>query len=276
MSGAYEELDAALYERYVPEWPGEAAFYGAAAAEAQARGEAVLEVACGTGRVAIPLARQGARVTGLDLSEPMLEVARRHSDGLPNVRWVLGDMRAFDLGERFGLALIPGHAFQNLLTPDDQAACLAAIRQHLLPGGKLIVHLDHQDITWLGAISGPSPGKCEPREEVTHPATGARYRSRRAWSYQRATQTATLIKVWEQLDGDGAVVEQHVSHPIRLHCVFRFEMEHLLHRAGFTVDAVYGNFDGEPLTDDSEQMIWVSRTAVGESSAASPRPAPQT
>ena len=68
---------------------------------------------------------------GMDLSPSMLAVARQKSQGLSNVRWVEGNMQAFELGERFDLILIPGHSFQFMLTPADQVACLNCIRQHL-------------------------------------------------------------------------------------------------------------------------------------------------
>jgi hypothetical protein len=59
----------------------------------------------------------------------------------------------------------------------------------------------------------------------------------------------------------GAVLERWQSEPVRLHCVFRFEMEHLLGRTGFAVDALYGDFFRQPLCDDSSEMIWVARPA---------------
>ena len=140
------EFYAETYEATVFDWPGEIGFYRRLAAEANAAGQAVLEVACGTGRVTIRLAREGFEVVGLDLSEAMLDVARENSAGMGSIRWVQGDMRSFDLGEAFGLVIIPGHSFQNLLTAADQAACLDSIRRHLIPGGQLVVHLDHPEM----------------------------------------------------------------------------------------------------------------------------------
>lgn len=142
---------AQTYDASVPDWPGEIDFYQEMAVEAKRSGGAVLEIACGTGRVAIRLAREGVNVVGLDLSPQMLAVAREKSVRLENMRWVQGDMRSFEMGETFGLAIIPGHAFQNLNTPHDQVACLECIGRHLRPGGFLVVHLDHQDLSWLAA-----------------------------------------------------------------------------------------------------------------------------
>lgn len=256
-----QELDAQLYDLVVPDWPGEMDFYRAAAERAHARGEAVLEVACGTGRVAIRLAEMGIRVTGLDHSPAMLQVARARSIGMTSMQWVQADMRNFALGVRFGLVIAPGHAFQNIHTGDDQLACLTTIRRHLTPGGMLIVHLDHQDLDWLGDI-GKHPFKAvKYGDKVTHPITGKICRRSYAWAYERATQTAIFRSAWEVLDDDGVVTERHHNETARIHCVFRQEMEHLARRARFEIDAVYGDFSSHDLQDDSEEMIWVLRVS---------------
>ena len=103
------------------------AFYRALAQEA---GGSVLEIACGTGRVSIPIARLGFAVTGLDIVPGMLALARSKSAGLPT-RWVEGDARAFDLGEQFRLIFLTRNAFQAFLTRADQEVLLERVRAHL-------------------------------------------------------------------------------------------------------------------------------------------------
>ena len=190
----------------------------------------------------------------------MLDVARQKSGGMGNLRWVQGDMRSFDLGERFGLAIIPGHSFQNILTPEDQYACLKSIRRHLLPCGTLVVHIDQPEVDWLGGLSRDRGGVFETTEPFTHPHTGHPIRTLHAWSYEPSTQTAISHKVWETLRKDGQVVERLDLGPIRIHVAFRFEMEHLLARTGFAVEAVYGDFIRQELQDDSSEMVWVAKS----------------
>ena len=259
MSPSVDERAAELYDVSVPDWPGEIDFYRQLAAEARSRAEAVLEVACGTGRVAIRLAQGGTHVTGIDRSAAMLDVARQKSAGMSNARWVQADMRSFDLGATFGLAVIPGHSFQHMLTPDDQMACLACVRRHLTPGGVLVVHLDHLDVAWLGELVTGQAGILTPPQEVIHPKTGRRVRTTQAWSYERSTQTASLTTVWEEIGANGTVVDRWQRGPMPLHCICRFEMEHLLARAGFAVTALYGDFGRGALTDESSEMVWVTR-----------------
>jgi SAM-dependent methyltransferase len=255
------EFYAQTYDESVPDWPGEIAFYQALVSDVKGRGQALLEIACGTGRVAIRLAQIGVDTVGLDLSLNMLEVARQKSKGIKNVKWVQADMCAFDLGKTFGLVIIPGHAFQNLTTPEEQVACLDCIYRHLDPGGILAVHLDHQDMRWLGGLVTDKGGIFEPAEQFQHARTGRQIRALRAWSYEPATQTATCTTAWEAIGADGQVVDTWKTEPIRLHCVFRFEMVHLLARVGFILDDVYGDFFRNPLEDKSANMIWVAHKA---------------
>jgi hypothetical protein len=85
-------------------------------------------------------------------------------------------------------------------------------------------------------------------------------RLRRVWSYAQATQIAAAVTEWEQLDPAGDVIARWQRGPIPLHSVTRFEMEHLFGRAGYAVEALYGDFFGSEFQDGSESMIWVLRT----------------
>jgi len=252
-----EELTARLYDVSVPDWPGEIDFYLELAG--QAAGQGVLEVASGTGRVCLRLAQAGFKVTGVDISTALLEIARLKSLGLTNPCWVEGDMRYFDLNQRFGLVIVPGHAFQFMLTPEDQVLCLENIKRHLTPGGRLVVHLDHQDQKWLGELLTSKGGVFEDMGELVEPKSGARIRTWRAWTYQRSSQTARTTVVREQLN-DQDQITQTWEYSTDLHCVYHFEMAHLLARAGFEVEALYGDFFRHELSEESSEMIWVVRT----------------
>ena len=105
--------------------------------EARTSGSPVLDIGCGTGRVLIPTARAGLEVVGLDLSPRMLAVCRERLLGEPDevrtrAHVIEADMRRFDLGQRFRLAMIPFRSFQYLLTIEDQLTCLEEIRRHLV------------------------------------------------------------------------------------------------------------------------------------------------
>lgn len=105
----------------------------------------VLEIGCGTGRVAIILAARGHFVIGIDNSEPMLERARMKCRKLSpnisrNLQFLKYDMLTLDLPVRFHLIIAPYYTFNHLRTPRLRAQCLATIAKHLLPGARAIIH----------------------------------------------------------------------------------------------------------------------------------------
>jgi SAM-dependent methyltransferase len=101
----------------------------------QASGD-ILELACGTGQLTVPLAGAGVRIAGLDLSEPMLRTAReRAATAKVSVEFVPGDMRNFSLGRQFALIFIARNSLLHLHSTDDILATFAAVRRHLMAGG---------------------------------------------------------------------------------------------------------------------------------------------
>jgi SAM-dependent methyltransferase len=105
----------------------------------------VLELGCGTGRVAVALAARGHSVTGIDNSEPMLKCARMKSQKLAttqlnNIKFLKHDMATLDLPVRFDLIIVPYYTFNHLKRRSLRARCLTTIANHLLPGARAIVH----------------------------------------------------------------------------------------------------------------------------------------
>ncbi len=97
--GGYDEQVAVRYDAAVPIRAGEIDFYLGLAQDAHAKGYSTLEIACGSGRVAVPLARQGIPLVGLDLSPAMLEAARKKSAGIRTVQWVDAGMNILSFAE---------------------------------------------------------------------------------------------------------------------------------------------------------------------------------
>ena len=141
LAGAYDrEHVAQFYDHvYGPKERKDVDFYVDLAKETTG---SVLELGCGTGRVLLPTARAGFDVTGIDLSEDMLEVLQTKlvdepEDVQQRVRIVRADIRDFALGARFELVTVPFRPFQHLISIDDQLACLSCAHRHLEPGGRL-------------------------------------------------------------------------------------------------------------------------------------------
>jgi SAM-dependent methyltransferase len=94
----------------------------------------VLDAGCGTGRVAIELARRGLDVTGVDVDRSMLDVARSKAPELP---WVVGDLAEVDLGRTFDVVVLAGNVM-IFLAPGTEARVVANMARHIEPGGALV------------------------------------------------------------------------------------------------------------------------------------------
>jgi SAM-dependent methyltransferase len=251
--------DPDLYDALAQGLPGDVDFFLDLARESASSGHPVLELACGTGRVSIPIARAGVSVVGLDASPAMLERAREKSAELSNIRFVEGNMAAFSLPERFDLVIIPFRSFQHLLTVADQLACLRCIHEHLVPGGRLVINVFNPNIPMMAEWFGSKRGTIQPRrDDYTHPRTG---RLTRAWEtreYRTAAQEVDNTFIDEELSDEGAVIST-VHSGYKLRYVWRYEMEHMFARSGFQIEALYGDFARSPFDDDSPEMVWLVR-----------------
>ncbi|MEW6751751.1 MAG: class I SAM-dependent methyltransferase [Candidatus Latescibacterota bacterium] len=251
-----EAYPSRFYDRYFVGVEGDVDFYVAAACQA---GSPVLELGCGTGRVLLPLARAGLQVVGLDTSQALLEAAQGHLDGCPpelqaRVRLVEGDMRSFRLGQRFRLVLAAYRTFQHLLTPADQEESLACIRRHLVRGGRLI--LDLFDPLGLIAREGLQTPICRDTDFVD-PATGHQVLVYYTRTTDPQAQVLEQEVTFEEVEPAGrAVGRTHAR--LRLRYASRFEVEYLLARCGFEVEALYGDFGRSPYPGYGEQ-VWVLR-----------------
>lgn len=221
----------------------------------------VLEMGCGTGRVLIPCARAGATMVGVDLSPGMLDVCRRSlaaepADVQARVTLHEGDMRTVDLPERFALVTLPFRAFQHLETVDDQRATLAALRRLLRPGGHLVLDLFNPSLPLLGDERWLREPFVEPAIDL--PDGRRVVRSLRLASRDYATQVQ-VVEIAHEITWPDGRVERHAD-TTRLRYIFRYEAEHLLEREGFTVEAVYADYDGRPYgTVYPGDLIFVAR-----------------
>jgi SAM-dependent methyltransferase len=249
MAGFYDPL---AYDLRTEGVPGDVDFFVELARDAHSQDLPVLELACGTGRVAIPIAQEGVRVYGLDASPAMLRRAREKSSGLSNARWIDGDMRSFQIEERFGLVYIPFRSFQHILTMDGQLSCLRCIYDHLTPGGRFALDIFNPDIvamaTWMTSKRGGLQGR-GPRHNVVG------WESR---AYHPAIQQVETIFIDETVSDEGAVLSR-TYRDLTLRYTFRYEMQHLLERTGFQIEALFGDCFGSAFEDNSPEQIWVAR-----------------
>jgi len=260
-------MSSALYDSFIADYYDESpvvqgrlqdvAFYRDAAREF---GDPVLELGCGTGRITMALAEAGKRVTGLDVSERMLERAVQKRAALrvearERVHLVQGDMTRFDLGEKFRLVIIPFRPLQHLLEVRQQVDCLECVRKHLAPGGRLILDVFQTDAERMHDPVHQRETLIS--EYKTRDGREVRI-SERVAAFHRAEQRNEVEMIFSVGHPGGR--RERLVFAWTLRYFFRYEVEHLLARCGFRVTALYGDFDRTAIRDDSPEMIFVAES----------------
>jgi SAM-dependent methyltransferase len=158
VSVVWHDLECGTYVADLPLWRELAARHG----------DPVLDVGAGTGRVALDLARHGYTVTALDADSTLLEALSARAAGLP-VSTVVADARAFELGRRFALCVVPMQTVQLLGGASGRAAFLRCVRNHLHPGGMIAAAVVEAVDVYeeLDGVPGPLPDMLE-REGVVY------------------------------------------------------------------------------------------------------------
>ncbi|MBN1433225.1 class I SAM-dependent methyltransferase [Candidatus Fermentibacterales bacterium] len=242
---SYPGFVAEFYDR-VPSYQdrGDVDFY---LEEAVATGGDVLELGCGTGRVAAATALAGRRVTGLDISPSMLKVFRDRIGSMPEdaasrIDLVEGDMRRFELGRKFGLITTPFRSFQHLLTTEDQMSCLACVRAHLEERGRFVLDLFNPSVPRLADERTRREYGEEPEFEMPDGRRVQRAFRNDSVDFEHQVLNAEIIYYVTHPDGR----RERLVDAFPLRYLFRFEAEHLLARCGFEVLSLYSDYDRSP------------------------------
>ena len=237
--------DPGLYDRVIAAGLDDLPYYMGLAKEA--RGP-VLELACGSGRLTLPLAKAGVEVCGLDSSEAMLDAAetKAAAEGL-QVEWVRADMRHFQLGRPFALVILAFNSLQHLLERSEVEALLKRVRSHLAPGGRFAfdVHNPKLDLLARDPVERyfvePSP---EAREDEVVMWEGVRYDS-----------AAQVNHITWTLKGVSGGEEREIRLALRQY--FPQELRALLEYNGFKVEHCYGDFGKKPFGDGDLKQVLV-------------------
>lgn len=241
-----------FYNDWSLEMEGDKEFYASLAVES---GGPVVELGVGTGRVAIAVARAGVDVIGVDVSEAMMaEGKKRAADAgvADRITWIAGDMRDFVADPPVRLVTIPFRSFLHMTTTEDQLRALGNAFRSLVPGGRLALNVFIPD----PAIIVQQHGTKTFQDEFVDDA-GRRCEMYSLPRYEVATQLVHLKAICDVYEGDGLVDTVEADLEVRM--VYRYEMEHLLARAGFEIEEEYGWFDRRPLHADGRELVVVAR-----------------
>jgi SAM-dependent methyltransferase len=240
--------DPALYDIISPPEPF-ASFYAEHAAR---QSGAVLEIACGTGSLLVPIAQHGLRTVGLDISPGMLAAARvRAEENRTSIEWVHSDMRQFDLQEQFRLVFLARNSLLQLHTRADLLDCFSSIRKHLMPDGRFIFDIFNPDVKLLARPVGERffvrtvrhPHKGEITLEQVNNYDAAAQVNRATWYFSTSQERDFLVV------------------PLHLRSIFPEELPLLVAMAGLHLEVRYGDFSQTPFTGSSRQQVCICRSA---------------
>jgi hypothetical protein len=220
-AAVYDELAAAMTE--------DVAFYVSLAAEADGP---VVELAVGTGRVAIPIVeRTGRRVVGIDVSTGMLEFARVRAAGARvDLELRVGDMRELALEEQTDLVICPARAMLHLRDQDERVSVMSRVRETLVPGGRFAWNAFVFDPAVAAEIDG-----------VWREENGVRNRSTYDFDERRVD------------------LELENGAKVLLWWVDRDEWDAGIEESGLELEALYGWFDRRPFDETSREFVYVAR-----------------
>jgi SAM-dependent methyltransferase len=228
---SYDSI-AALYDPWSRSVTEDVDFY---VAEARKAGGPVVELGVGTGRIAVPTAQAGVAVIGVDSSEGMLDVCRKHAEAVGVAELLdlrLGDLRRPPVTERVHLVTCPFRSLLHLESDEERLRALRAVYGLLLPGGRFVFD-----------VFAPS------REDVQD--THGRWLEREPGIWERADWDLKRRVLTLSVRGQGGET--------RMQLAWRSaeEWRHLLERTGFEIVGCYGWFDMRPY-ERGEDSVWIA------------------
>lgn len=234
--------------------PGDIDFYHGLC---RASGGPILEIGVGTGRIALPLAKEGMEIVGIDLFEPMLKVAQERAlevaplDG--SLKLIQADMRNFDLKRQFPVVTIPARTLLLATTEEEQIDTLCRAAQHLEPEGTMAFNLFYPDPEMLAD---------DPDEEflleVVEKPDGGRYVLTAKNHFDLDAQLNHGTQIAEELDPKGEVLRRQ-----ELDVVVRYlypeQIITMCERVGLNVIQMWGDFEGGELDEESDEIVVLAR-----------------
>lgn len=216
-------------------------------------GSPVLEIGVGTGRVAIPLAKSGIQIFGIDNSSEMLKTTKRKMKNLgvnkKNIQLYHAEMKNFSLQQSFPLCIIPFRTFLHNLNLSDQMATLTCIHQHLRENGVLAFDLF---VPLYNILAQKKWHDRIDEYELAEDNSGVSIDINVIHNFKN--QLLTIQNVYNKERGT-----QKERIEMQYRYIFRHEMELLLRLCGFHTDFVFGGFENQKYNYFSGIMVFIAR-----------------
>lgn len=209
----------------------------------------ILELCCGTGRLTIPIAKDGYNICGVDYTSSMLEQAKvKASEVGLDINFIEADIRTLDLQEKFDLIFIPFNSIHHLYKNEDLFTAFNVVKSHLKDGGLFLLDCFNPNIQYI------VEGEKEQKVIAEYTANdGREVLIKQMMYYENATQI-NRIEWYYFING-----KFHSIQNMDMRLFFPQELDSYLERAGFNVIHKFGSFEEETFSDNSEKQIYVLR-----------------
>ena len=226
--------------------------------KAKDSGGPVLELGAGTGRIALAIARDGIAIHALDADHAMFERLQQKAGKEPpavraRITAVEGDMRTFDLAERFALVISPFRAFLHNLTEADRLACLERVRHHLRPGGRFAFNVFYPTLEYMAHHTGALAGVWRWVANFPRPDGGWVTRSE-ASRYDPVHQLVRSQLRYDEYGADG-VLRRTFLHRLELAYLYPADIRRMLEQAGFEQIHIAGGANEKPVESDMDELF---------------------
>lgn len=230
---------------------------------ARTSGGPVLELACGTGRILLPIAREGIAIHGVDSSLPMLEVLQDKLRQEPKdvhelVSVMHGDIRNFRSNRQYPLVIIPFRPLQHMYTVEDQVAALHTAAFHLEDEGRLVFDVFYPKFESLNSKIGEEFLELEWRPKCDCNKIIRRYL--RKESVDKINQTFTATFIFRTYEGEKLVQEE--TEFLKMSYYTYPHLRALFLLTGLEIVEEYGSFDTSPLDNGAREMIFVLKKSA--------------
>lgn len=230
----------------------------------------VIELASGSGRISIPLAKagEGIHIVGLERPGPMLDDARRKQRDLPSdargrLSFLESDMRDWRTEEPFDLVIAPCSSLSHLLELDDQLAAWRCAYQNLRPGGRFVADLTMPNLPlYADSMQTPPRSFVEIDVDARDSETGTRLLRHKTTRYLPHIQRAEVRFLYDRFP-EGKQADRYVS-DFDSHIYYPREVELLFRTSGFEMDTWLGDYSARRFRATSRQMIAVGRRSGGK------------
>lgn len=254
MSTAYDRPD--IYDLDTCDFEIDIPFYKKIAEEACiSKNDWILELACGTGRVTIPMAKDGFKIIGVDESYPMIVASKKKvkdADSVWKPNLIVGNMINFLCQKNFfNFIFVPFNSFQQILTLHEQISCLRNICHMLKPNGYFVADL---------TIPTLLKGKIISEISKSRPLHNILLTRRMVSEVNTATQIVTRKFYYQlfELDNNRRLIEQ-LWVPRNYCNIYPLQWEHMLISSGFSIEEKYGDFEQNPFSSNSQRMLFLCK-----------------